>query len=275
MVINDMKTDRRLFNIIKPVIAMIHVASLPGTPKNNRTPDQIIQLAVEEAIIYKEAGVDAIAIENMHDVPYLKRKCGPEIVSMMAITGREIKAASGLPCGMQILAGSNREALAASYSAGLDFIRAEGFVFAHVGDEGLFESDAGELLRYRKQIGAGGIKIFTDIKKKHSSHALTSDVDIVETARAAEYFLSDGIIVTGNVTGKKPDAEEVKQVSASIDIPVILGSGINIENIGEYFTHADAFIIGTHFKKDSDWTKKVDREKVTLFMKKYNGMREK
>ena len=63
--------------------------------------------------------------------------------------------------------------------------------------------------------------------------------------------------------------------SITHDIPVILGSGINIENIGEYFAHADAFIIGTHFKKDSDWTKKVDREKVMLFMGKYNGMREK
>ena len=66
----------------------------------------------------------------------------------------------------------------------------------------------------------------------------------------------------------------VKQVSASIDTPVILGSGINIENIGEYFTYADAFIIGTHFKKDGDWTKKVDKEKVKMFMEKYNEMRD-
>lgn len=269
-----MKRDKKLFNINKPVIGMIHVDALPGTPKHSRTPGQIIELAVKEAIIYKEAGVDAVAIENMHDVPYLKRECGPEIVSMMAIVGREIKAASGFPCGMQILAGANKEALAAAYSAELDFIRAEGFVFAHVGDEGLFESDAGELLRYRKQIGADSIKIFTDIKKKHSSHALTADVDIVETAKAAEFFLSDGIIVTGNVTGEQPDVEEVKQVSALNDIPVILGSGINIENIGKYFDYADAFIIGTHFKKESNWTENVDKDKVKMFMEKYNEMRD-
>ena len=269
-----MNTDNKLFNINKPVIGMIHVEALPGTPKHSRTPDQIIELAVEETILYKEAGIDSIAIENMHDVPYLKRECGPEIVSMMAIIGREVKAESGLPCGVQILAGANKEGLAAAYSAGLDFVRAEGFVFAHVGDEGLFESDAGELLRYRKQLGADRIKIFTDIKKKHSSHALTSDVDIVETAKAAEFFLSDGIIVTGSVTGKQPDVEDVKHVSASVDLPVILGSGINIDNIEMYFTYADAFIIGTHFKKDSDWTRKVDKEKVKMFMGKYNEMRD-
>lgn len=50
---------------------------------------------------------------------------------------------------------------------GLDFIRAEGFVFSHVADEGLLNACAGDLLRYRKQIGAEHVKIFTDIKKKH------------------------------------------------------------------------------------------------------------
>lgn len=51
--------------------------------------------------------------------------------------------------------------------SGLDFIRAEGFVFSHVADEGLLNACAGDLLRYRKQIGADGVQIFTDIKKKH------------------------------------------------------------------------------------------------------------
>jgi predicted TIM-barrel enzyme len=59
--------------------------------------------------------------------------------------------------------------LAAANSAGLDFIRTEGFVFAHVADEGLIESDAGELLRYRKQIDGENILIFTDIKKKQKT----------------------------------------------------------------------------------------------------------
>ncbi len=269
-----MESEKRLFGVRKPVIGMIHVDALPGTPGNSRTPDQIIELAVEEADVYKGAGIDAIAIENMHDVPYLKRNCGPEITALMAVIGKELKNAHKLPCGMQILAGANKEALAAAYSAGLDFIRAEGFVFAHVADEGIMESDAGELLRYRKQIGAESVKIFTDIKKKHSSHALTKDIDIVETAKAAEFFMSDGVIVTGNVTGKQPDAEEVRLVSQSVDIPVILGSGINIDNIETFIGHADAFIIGTHFKKNEMWEETVDIDKVKRFMDKMNGMRE-
>ena len=52
-------------------------------------------------------------------------------------------------------------------AADLQFIRAEGFVFAHVADEGVIESDAGQLLRYRKSIDADDIMVFTDVKKKH------------------------------------------------------------------------------------------------------------
>ena len=154
----------KLFGVNKPVIGMIHVEALPGTPKYKGDVDNIINSAAKEAMIYKNSGIDAIAIENMHDIPYLKRNVGPEIISLMSIIGREVKKASQLPCGIQILAGANKDALAAAHSAGMDFIRSEGFVFAHIADEGVMESDAGELLRYREQIGPEDILIFTDTK---------------------------------------------------------------------------------------------------------------
>jgi membrane complex biogenesis BtpA family protein len=265
--------EKNIFNIYKPVIGVIHVDALPGTPDYNGDVREIIEHAKKEALIYKENNIDVIAIENMHDVPYLKRTVGPEITSIMSVIGYEVKNITKLQCGIQILAGANKEALAAANSAGLDFIRAEGFVFAHVADEGLIESDAGELLRYRKQIDAENILIFTDVKKKHSSHTVTSDVDIVETAKAATFFLSDGVIVTGSTTGKEPDANEVKNVKETVNIPVIIGSGITVNNIEKYFRYADAFIIGSHFKKDGSWKNEVDSKRVKTFMEKLNELR--
>lgn len=44
----------------------------------------------------------------------------------------------------------------------------------------------------------------------HSSHALTSDVSIEEMARAAEFFLSDGVIITGAATGLQANPEELR-----------------------------------------------------------------
>ena len=264
---------KSFFQIYKPVIGVIHVDALPGTPNYKKNVKEIIDHAKKEALIYKENGVDVIAIENMHDVPYLKRAVGPEITSMMSIIGYEIKNITNLPCGIQILAGANREALGVAHSAGLDFIRAEGFVFAHVADEGIIQSDAGELLRYRKQIDAENILILTDVKKKHSSHSITLDISIAETATAAEFFLSDGVIVSGSSTGKEPDINEVKNVKEVVHIPVIIGSGITIDNVEKYYPFTDAFIIGSHFKKDGNWKNEVDDKRVKAFMIKYNQLR--
>lgn len=263
-----------IFNIYKPVIGMIHISALPGTPNHKGSVKQIIEQTKREALIYKENGIDAIAIENMHDVPYLNRNVGPEVTSLMSIIGYEIKNLTGLPCGIQILAGANNDALAAAHSAGLDFVRAEGFVFAHVADEGIIESDAGELLRYRKQIGAENILIFTDIKKKHSSHSITTDTDITETAKAAQFFLSDGIIITGSSTGCEADINEAVKVKDEINIPVIIGSGITAENIEKYLSAADAFIVGSSLKKNGNWMNQVDADRVKEFRKKVNELKQ-
>ncbi len=246
----------------KPLIGMIHISGLPGTPKNKLNPAQIIESAVDEALIYQSCGLKAVMIENMHDLPYLKSNVGHEISSLMAIIGHEIKQKTELFCGVQILAGANEAAMATAFTSGMDFIRAEGFVFGHVADEGYIDASAAELLRFRKNIGAENILVFTDIKKKHSSHAITNDVDIVETAKAAEFFLSDGIILTGKSTAEQADLIELQKVSSQINIPVLIGSGITDKNISEYYELADGFIIGSYFKKDGNWQNPPDPERI-------------
>ena len=238
------------------------MAALPGTPRNSKNIKEIISEAVRDAELLEKGGVDAIMIENMHDRPYLNRNVGPEVVSAMTAVAVELRHNINLPLGIQILAGANKAALAVALAACFDFIRAEGFVFGHLADEGWMNSDAGELLRYRKQIGAEHIKVFTDIKKKHSSHAASADVSIAETAKAAEFFLSDGVIVTGAATGEKASVEEVKAVKQAVKIPVIIGSGIDAQNIHEYWDSADAFIVGSSLKIGGNWENPVDINRV-------------
>lgn len=258
----------KLFDLNKPIIGMIHVDALPGTPKYKGSVKAIIEKAVEEAALYRSLGIPVLMIENMHDVPYLNRNVGPEISSIMTVILSEIKRQIDLSLGIQILAGANKEAIASAHSAGADFIRAEGFVFAHVADEGIFSSDAGELLRYRKKIGAENILVFTDIKKKHSSHSITADTDILETAKAAEFFLSDGVIITGSSTGSEPSLEEIKSVKEKVGIPVLAGSGITAENINAYLEYCDALIIGSYFKEEGKWYNPIDPERVKMLMNK-------
>jgi len=166
------------------VIGMIHVHALPGTPRHAQSIASILDQALAEAQLYRDGGLHALMIENMHDIPYV-RTPGPEITAAMAVIAREVKRAQpDLPLGIQILAGANREALAAALAAGADFIRAEGFVFGHVADEGYIDACAGELLRHRKAIGAESIAVFTDIKKKPAAHAVTAAVDILQAGQA-------------------------------------------------------------------------------------------
>ena len=257
----------------KTIVGMIHIGALPGTPGNKFTISEIIKQVVNEAGIYIEAGIDAIMIENMHDVPYLKVDVGPEIIASMTAIAVELRKLTNKPVGVQILAAANKQALAVAQAARLNFIRAEGFVFGHLADEGYIDSCAGELLRYRKAIGAEHIAIFTDIKKKHSSHAITADLSLAETVKTAEYFLSDGIIITGSSTGKAALIDDVKATRKETSLPVIIGSGITAENIGEYWPYADAFIVGSSLKENNDWKMAVCMDKVRALMDKVNNGR--
>ena len=246
----------------KTVIGMIHVRALPGTPRHAGGLAPILDQALAEAETYRACGIHALMVENMHDVPYVKNP-GPEITAAMAVLAREVKRAQPqLPLGIQILAGANQEALAAALAAGADFIRAEGFVFGHVADEGYMDSCAGALLRHRRAIGAETVAVFTDIKKKHSAHAITADVDIVQTAHAAEFFLSDGLILTGAATGEAASVDELRAVYAATKLPVLVGSGITAENLKSYLPIADAFVVGSYFKQNGYWENALDPDRI-------------
>src|ERR1700677_5190786 len=110
----------------KPVIGMIHVGALPGTPGHRLALPRIIAEAAREARIYRNAGVDGVALENMHDVPYLRGAVGPEIVSAMSLVAQAVKTEFRGVTGIQILAAANREAIAVAHAAGLDWVRVEG-----------------------------------------------------------------------------------------------------------------------------------------------------
>ena len=256
-----------LFSRPKPVIGVIHVGALPGTPRSERSVRELIESAREEAKIYKECGVDGIIIENMHDVPYLKGEVGPEIVAAMTAIGTEVKIECALPVGVQILAGANIEAMAVAHAANLDFIRAEGFAYAHVADEGLIQASAAKLLRYRKMIGAERVQVWTDVKKKHSAHAITADVSLGQTAETVEFMGAACVIVTGSVTGEAPKVADVQEAKQHCHLPVFLGSGISEHNIEQFHNEADGFIIGSAFKVDGLWSNTIDPARVSSFMR--------
>ena len=90
-----------LFARSKPVVGVIHVGALPGTPRSSQTVAQLVVSAREEAKIYRECDVDGVIIENMHDVPYLRGEVGPEIVAAMTAIANEVKHEGRLARALQ------------------------------------------------------------------------------------------------------------------------------------------------------------------------------
>ncbi|MCA9285087.1 MAG: BtpA/SgcQ family protein [Phycisphaerales bacterium] len=252
----------------RALVGMVHLAALPGTPRHRHPVDRIAELAVRDATVLVRAGFDAVLVENMSDVPYLPRDVGPEIVAAMTAAVAAVRSAVRVPIGVQVLAGANRAAMAVAHASGASFIRAEGFVFASVADEGLLaEADAGPLLRYRRAIGADGIGIFCDIKKKHSSHALTADVNLAETAGAAAFCGADAVVVTGRTTGAATAIDDLRAARAGTALPVMVGSGATAASLPTLLAHADAVIVGSSIKSGGRWDRPVDARRARAFVK--------
>jgi membrane complex biogenesis BtpA family protein len=257
------------FGVRRALIGVLHVGPLPGAPGSSRTVAELAAGAVEEARIYAAAGFHALILENTFDRPYLRSAVGPEIVAAMTAIGLEVRHAVPLPLGIQVLAGANTAAIAAAHACGAVFVRVEGYVFAHVADEGLIQSSAGELLRYRRAIGADRIRVFADIKKKHSAHAITADVDLAETAKAAQFLQADGVIVSGIATGRPTDPSDVNAVAAAIEIPTLVGSGVTPENIPA-LTSADALIVGSYVKENGLWSNPLNPANVNAIVSAFH-----
>lgn len=249
------------------LIGMVHLAALPGTPSATCSPDELVERAVADARRLRDAGFDAILIENMHDVPYLKREVGPEIVASMSAATAAVRAEVDLPLGVQVLAGANRAAMSIAHATGCAFIRAEGFAYAGVADEGLLaDADAGPLLRHRKAIGADAVAIWADVRKKHTAHALTADLSLSELVAGHAFCGADAIIITGAATGDPVAHADLKAAKAASNRPVVVGSGATAETIADLLRLADAVIVGSSIKVHGDWRQDVDPSRAAALV---------
>ena len=203
----------------KFLAAVIGVLPLPGAPRYAGNSKAVISRALEDLELYLEAGADVILLENSYDLPYIKPPLDPLAIALMKRIAKEARNRFDGPIGIQMLEAANESALEIACESDLDFVRVEGYVFAHVGGAGLIEGCAGRLLRKRGEFGCHHIKVFADVNKKHCSHALTADLDLNDVVKQAEFFLVDGIVVTGPRTGESPELRELRRVKESASVP--------------------------------------------------------
>lgn len=254
-----------LFKIRKPVIGMLHVPALPGSPQNKLAFEAIADWVVTDAKALAEGGIDALIIENFGDAPFYPRGVPPHTTAFMAVLAREVRCRLDLPLGVNVLRNDSAAALAIAAAVDARFIRVNIYTGARLTDQGLIEGTAHRLLRYRKLLGCD-VKVFADVDVKHSTALAVRELSD-EVEETVSRGFADAIIVTGSATGKQTALEDLKRATAAaLGTPVFVGSGVDRENVLPVLAVADGLIIGTAFKRDSVIANPVDSERVRAFM---------
>jgi membrane complex biogenesis BtpA family protein len=250
----------------KPLIGVIHLRPLPGAPAWQVSLDSVIEAACRDARAYQQGGAHALFLENFGDMPFTKGCVGPETIAAMTAAGRAVRGAVNLPLGFNVLRNDARAALALCAACGGSFIRVNVHTGAMLTDQGIIEGNAYETLRYRRQV-CPAAQIFADVHVKHA--VPLAGWAIGDSARdAVERGLADALIVSGTGTGLAADAADVRRVRAACpSAKILLGSGVTRENIKDYLTLADGFIVGTSLKLRGKISNPVDPKRVAALVR--------
>ena len=245
----------------KLLIGVVHLRPLPGAPRWRGRLDEVIKLAVADALAYERGGAHAVFIENFGDVPFTRTHVGPETIAAMTAAGCAVRDAVKLPIGFNVLRNDARAALALCAVCGGSFIRVNVHCGAMLTDQGLIEGEACHTVRYREQI-CPGVKIFADVHVKHA--VPLGDWSIQDAAHdTVERGLADALIVSGVGTGQAADMADVERVRrACPKAKLLLGSGVTVENAQDYLRRADGIIVGTSLKQNGKLANPVDPKRV-------------
>lgn len=267
---------RELFSVAKPIVGVIHLQPLPGSPRyDGGLVKQIYAAAVADAERLAEGGIDGVIVENAGDLPFSRpESIGAETVAALTASCVAVGRAVEMPLGITCVANGVLPALAIAKAVGGRWVRANQWVNAYVANEGVMDGPAGTALRYRAAIGARDVRVFADVHVKFGSHSITGDRSISEQATDAEFFDADVLIATGTRTGNPTERAEVEEVRDGTSLPVIVGSGLSDNNADELLRVADGAIVGSWLKVDGRWWNPVDTGRVAALMGRVRRLRQ-
>lgn len=252
-----------VFGVDSPVVGMVHLPPLPGTPGFDGDRGAVEERALADARALEAGGVDAVLVENFGDAPFYPDDVPEHTVADMTALVRAVRGAVDVPVGVNVLRNDAAAALSVAAAAGGAFVRVNVHVGARVTDQGVVEGRAHETLRLRDRLDAD-VRILADVNSKHSA-ALGAPVTPADAARdAVERGRADGVVVTGDRTGAAVDRRDLEAVVRAVgdDAPVFVGSGVTPDTVDELLAVADGVIVGSALKADGDPTKPVVEARV-------------
>jgi membrane complex biogenesis BtpA family protein len=261
-----------IFGVEKPLIAMCHLAGLPGRPRHDQAggTGAIVESMARDIAVLQEAGVDGLLFCNENDIPY-QLQVGPEIVAAMAAAIAAVKEGIRLPFGVNLLWDA-KATLAVARATGAAFVR-EVFTGVFEGDTGLLAPAFGDLAGYRHAIGADGVAIFTNITPEFSRSL--SGRSVAERARGARFLGVDAILISGPMAGAGASLDDLREAREAVPgFPVLANTGVNHDTVSEILRISDGAIVGTSLKRDGVTWNPVDAERARRMVELFRAERE-
>lgn len=254
-----------VFRTRKPVIAMVHLAALPGTPLHDaeRGMAVIVEAARADLTHLQGAGVDAVMFGNENDRPYELRVDTASTAAMAYVIGRlagEIRC----PFGVDVL-WDPLSTMALAAATGAQFVR-EIFTGLYGSDMGLWEGAAAKALRYRRLLGLDRLLCLFNVSAEFAS-PLDARTLPARAKSAAFSSLADAVLVSGAITGEAVALEALRAVKAELpSVPVLANTGVTHDNVAAILEVCDGLIVGTSLKVDGVTWNAVDPRRAERFM---------
>ena len=256
----------------KPIIAMLHLAPLPGDPLFDSAAGirAVVERARRELGLLQEGGVDAVLISNEFSLPYLTKTEPITAISMARIIG-ELVDEIHIPYGVNVL-WDGRASIDLAVATGAGFVR-EIFTGVYASDFGLWNTNVGEVARHRHRIGADHVRLFYNIVPESATYL--GERDLVSITKSTVFATKpDALCVSGLTAGAPTDTQSVSLVKgAAGNVPVFVNTGVRAANVADQLSVADGAIVGTYFKKDGIFENEVDLGRVIELVGAANDFR--
>jgi uncharacterized protein len=257
---------RRVFGAKKPVIAMVHLGALPGSPLHDPEggPEALVQAARQDLNALQAAGFDAVMFGNENDRPY-EFKVDTASTAAMAFVIGALRSEIGVPFGVNVL-WDPMSTMALAAASGASFVR-EILTGTYASDMGPWNPDAGKALRYRDRLARRDLAVLFNISAEFA-YSLDQR-SLADRARSAVFSsIPDAIIVSGAITGEAAAMSDLEAVKRALPAtPVLANTGVKHATVADVLKAADGCIVGSSLKVDGNTWNPVDRDRAAEFMR--------
>lgn len=256
----------RLFGGKKPIIAMVHLNPLPGSPLYDSQAGivGIVEAARRDLKALQAADVDAVMFGNENDRPYELTVDTASTAAMAFVIG-QLRAEIQKPFGVNVL-WDPMATVALAAATGASFVR-EIFTGTYASDMGPWTPNAGAAMRYRDRLGRSDLAMLYNVSAEFADSL--DRRSLADRARSAVFSsIPDAVLVSGAITGEAAEMSALESVKAVLpNTPVLANTGVRHNTVTDILKLADGCIVGSSLKVDGDTWKPVDPERAKEFMR--------